>query len=873
MFYLFERDLSKKRTSILLLLLLFFIAGTILFQLAGTALAANTTYYVSSSGGDDTFSGLDRAAPLKSIARVNQLNLEQGDRVLFKCGDLWQGEMIRITDSGSSDNPITYGSYPGECENRPVLSGALPIGGWIIHSENIYVSDLSTGANEGKFSNGINQLFRMDIRLPLGRWPNMGEMNNGYTLVDEHSSFTAQITDNELPAVDWTGAAMHIKGMQWYIMNREIVATEGAVMTLNHDVFCYEEGNCTGWGYFLNSHFNTLDQEGEWYYDAATNRVYLYTLNGAPADNELEGSVILIGESEYDITLGAIVTGQISEEHISNIIIENFHIKNWFQNGITTPTSLELNDNSNIVIRNNLIEDVQETGIHLMTWIWNAGADSGMRGGKNITVQNNVITGANRHGINTYTVESVFTENEIRNIGLIENLSREGMGCEFDTIEECTTDGVGLVLYVHEEQFSGRDNVIEGNIIERTAMDGMEIFGPKNRITGNYVREACYAKADCGAIRVYGENSLEEPVVYDITIEDNIVVDTIGNTDGCREDYLAPLFGFGIYTDHYARNVVVSDNTVIGGSAGGILFWWRSTGTVTGNTLYNNGTSGPNYPYRPGNAQIEVWDYDIEPGTAVSMSDNIMYGIKEDEILLRVSSTDNLTSSDNNYFFNPYTTLQVDIWEEWPYYTFDQWKTLSGMDQNSTANWFTLAPGDEPLSEIFYNPSGAIVTIDLDADIYEDLDRNTVFGSIELQPYSSLILIHTGASVSEPLPDIKINGSDSDIILNKSSNLAITIELDPGSRLSENADWWLVAYTLRGWYFYNENTGQWSSNAVPFRQGALYTIDTPESILSVSTSNLPSGSYHFYFGVDTVMNMQVDYDVLFFDNLNAVILP
>src|SRR5512139_2393707 len=85
------------------------------------ARAANTTYYVSTSGSDSN-NGFTTGAPFKTIAKVNSLNLQQGDKVLFKCGDVWRGEMLMITKSGVSGNPIVFGSYPtSDCANKPIL--------------------------------------------------------------------------------------------------------------------------------------------------------------------------------------------------------------------------------------------------------------------------------------------------------------------------------------------------------------------------------------------------------------------------------------------------------------------------------------------------------------------------------------------------------------------------------------------------------------------------------------------------------------------------------------------------------------------------------------------------------------------------------
>ena len=135
-------------------------------------LAADTTYFVSSSDGADSNTGLSAETgsngPFKTIAKVNALPLQPGDAVLFKCGDVWRAEMLVINNSGTVDNPITFGSYPGGCANKPIVSGAQPISGWTAYSGTLYYADLSAGANAGKFPTGVNQLFRNERPAPPG---------------------------------------------------------------------------------------------------------------------------------------------------------------------------------------------------------------------------------------------------------------------------------------------------------------------------------------------------------------------------------------------------------------------------------------------------------------------------------------------------------------------------------------------------------------------------------------------------------------------------------------------------------------------------------------------------------------------------------
>ncbi|HMN59342.1 MAG TPA: hypothetical protein PJ988_03210 [Anaerolinea sp.] len=213
---------------------------TTLFLLAALLLpqavvsAAPQTYYVSSSGGSDANSGLSTAAPLATIARVNSLNLQPGDRVLFKCGDTWRAEQLVLSKSGLPGAEITFGSYPAGCANRPIFSGSRPVPGWTLDSGSIYRADLPPA----QFPNGINQLFRAGQRLTLGRWPNLDDPNAGYTFVDAHTAGSNQITDNELPGVNWNGAIVHIKNIRWSMLDRQVTATSGHTLTLNTGLSC-----------------------------------------------------------------------------------------------------------------------------------------------------------------------------------------------------------------------------------------------------------------------------------------------------------------------------------------------------------------------------------------------------------------------------------------------------------------------------------------------------------------------------------------------------------------------------------------------------------------------------------------------------------
>ena len=81
--------------------------------------SAGHVYYVDAENGDDNNSG-DIDSPLRTLLRVNRLDLEPGDQVRFKCGGTWYGELL-VPCSGAEGAPIVYSSY-GEGP-KPVIDG------------------------------------------------------------------------------------------------------------------------------------------------------------------------------------------------------------------------------------------------------------------------------------------------------------------------------------------------------------------------------------------------------------------------------------------------------------------------------------------------------------------------------------------------------------------------------------------------------------------------------------------------------------------------------------------------------------------------------------------------------------------------------
>ncbi len=688
----------------------------------GAATPTAETYYVSSSFGNDTNNGLSEGTPFASINKVNSLNLQPGDRVFFKCGDIWRAEQLVLSKSGTESAPIEFNSYPLGCTNKPVFSGSRPISGWVLDSGYVYRADLPPQ----DFPLGINQLFRDGQRLTLGRWPNLDAPNGGYSFVDAHTAGSNQITDNDLPSINWSGAIVHIKNIRWSMLDRQVTSSSGHNLVLNQGLSCLISGwtNCIGWGYFINNHRNTLDKDGEWFYDSTTRRVYLYSTTGAP--NGIEGSVI----HEEGETLrhgGVMLSNGVATAYV---ILDNLEIKNWFNHGIGTPGGMNNDIYHHLTIRNLIIKDVDSAGVNLSSWLERpSNGRKGLRGGYQLNFTNNVIDGANAFGITGYFADSIFEGNTIENIALIQNLGKSGMSCGL-TSSECTENGDGFRIRLYDVLDSGYGNTLRHNRFDKIGYNGVDVFGPNTLLEENFITQACYTKADCGGVRTFGDGSLSTTTVYNVHLLRNIIIDIPGNVDGCHISRAA--FGMGLYIDNYSRDVEAIGNTVINTTATGIVYQ-RSTGVISSNTVFN-ASSGTEY-----SAQIDLSGNE----TRASMSNNAVYGLKSNAWTLYTYNLSNILSSDYNYLFHPYVNQHIAYGPSWTRRTFSQWQAFSGWDSHSKTNWFTQPAGEVSRGKILYNATRSPITFDLGSRQYEDLDQQPVQGSLTLQPFSSKILVDT----------------------------------------------------------------------------------------------------------------------------------
>jgi len=138
----------------------------LLITIATINIAQAATYYVSQSGSDSNTSELAKSidTPWQTISRVNYANLQPGDSVLFKRGDIFRGNLI--PQSGSSAGYITYGAY--STGDKPKILGSIKkneISDWELLTNNIW----QTTSNEIIISD-VELLNNPDFVTDLSSW-------------------------------------------------------------------------------------------------------------------------------------------------------------------------------------------------------------------------------------------------------------------------------------------------------------------------------------------------------------------------------------------------------------------------------------------------------------------------------------------------------------------------------------------------------------------------------------------------------------------------------------------------------------------------------------------------------------------------------
>ena len=482
---------------------------------------AQTTYYVSAAG-NDANNGRSALTPFQSLSKVNTLSLQAGDSVLFRRGDTFRGG-LQIRRSGSTARPIVFNAYGTGA--KPTLAGSVPITNWVNISGNIWQAPCSSCGSR------VTGIYRNDSALPLGRYPNFDAPNRGYMTIRAHTEKYQIFSQEHLPDnIDWQGGEVAMRPTQWIIDRAVIDHQYGDALNL-FNYSNYYPGD--GWGYFIQSHPATLDQNGEWYYNPNNKTVQLYS-----------------STSPNSQTITATVTEKgVDMANLSNVNLRNLRITQTLSTGVAVSNS------SSFSLVNLDITNSGEDGLVVLGT------------GSNMLLENSTVIDVNNNGIFIDPYQNVTLRgNKIRRIGVIPGRGKSGDG---------QYNGVAVA--------ANQNVLIENNIVDSVGYNGIT-FWNNTTIRQNVISNYCITKSDGGAVYAWNGN---KTAMMNMHIVSNIMYNGIGAPEGSfRREYSG---ANGIFLDDCLQNVEIKNNTVFNNHQWGIYLHGTSSINMTGNTSYNNG--------------------------------------------------------------------------------------------------------------------------------------------------------------------------------------------------------------------------------------------------------------------------------------------
>ncbi len=669
-----------------------------LLLLIGMLNAYSTDYYVSRTG-NDSWDGAaaeykgGTTGPWKTLDKVNQqmVLLERGS-VLFRCGDQFEG-MLEI-----KGNNIRFGAY-GEGE-RPVLSGARFLeGNWapVAGRAKVYKHALPSDVSD------VSLLLRENKSLPLGRTPN-GDLMTNNAFYDFSERTLTSVTDPELrDAEGLTGAEIVLRQNVWTYSAYLITSIESAKINFLNDRprgIIQDEA-----GYFFQKHINTLDVDGEWYFDLKNHILYLYS-DKKPVSKSFRytvSPVVIILNNAKDIVLEGLRIEMAASTGIKvtgsqNIEILDCEIALCGQEGISLGAS------SAHIERNN-ISDCLSAGIRTA-------------GEGRVVITRNTVTnigmiagrGSGRNGIYLMGGNSEASYNRISDIGYIgiqhsngRNLIRRNVIDRYNLI---TFDGGAI--YTHDKQ---EGSIIEENII----MNGMPAFVGLGS-----------AMAD-----------MEDPFATGIQLDKGTVGLIVRyNTISFPQLNNAP--DRGIHLNAISRDNIIKGNTILVRGAGittlerGIPNMKPGEAGMSGNVFEENiivstATSNirPNYGALTAFSLKDTDQYDVE-NQGVFRNNVCAFPFKSEKIISEYQLNCNPDGTPIDDWFD-----SAEEWNNARDYASGNLDAPIKIDESS-------APED--FIQLFYNDSDNAKSFPLSDGEYLDPWGKPVSGSVTVAPWRSTVL-------------------------------------------------------------------------------------------------------------------------------------
>lgn len=585
----------NRRTTALLM------AGALAVVAGATASPAyasgGATYYVSTTGSDSNAG--TSAAPFLHVQKCAAI-MVAGDTCQIGAGTY--RETVVPANSGTAAARITYVAAPGA---RVTIDGSDTLGGWTAvtgaNLTTLQASDPTLAGSPFASAVGAGKVYQssvtMNPALPgrqvfvdggmqvEAQWPYPGNNPAEPVLASATSGTTTSLSDPALTqaAGFWVGA--RLTSHNWFVSETGTV-TSSSVGTVTASSL----PNCVGLSpnqqnlYSLSNKMALLGHPGEWFYQPSTNKLYLWTMDGAsPSTHTVE-------VKQRNVAIDASARSYISFVNV----------------GVRAATAQTSSTSHHIVFDGMAARYVSEyadlaidpnkvTGADPCDVLTAGETTSGilLRGTAN-TLRNSTIDWSAGNGVLVAGTGNTVTNNAITNV--------DYMGSYAAGINVL---GSNHVITHNSVIGSGRSNINIDNKVAGTVSSGHTI---------SYNDLADYGKlvVDVGAIYVCcGVN------LAGTTIDHNLLHDAAPLTVSAP----AP----GVYLDLATYNGTVHNNVAWNGTTYGVVLINPNGAASSGNKIYNN-TSGTDSKavslfggtYSTSEITNNVGSVDTAPGVTVS---------------------------------------------------------------------------------------------------------------------------------------------------------------------------------------------------------------------------------------------------------------
>lgn len=497
-------------------------------------------YYISSSSASasDSNTGLSSSLAWKTIAKVNasMSSFAAGDSILFKCGDTFT-DQLNVTKSGTSVLSIVFGSYG--IGSKPILNTAVTLSGWTVTSNpNIWVANYTGNLSDVRYVS-INDKIQQ-----IGRYPDVTAANDGFLYNDECWGST-KFRDASLNVAtqDWTGATAVMYTKPYRIEGVKVIKHQLDTITTNPTSYPIH----VGYSYTIQNHPATLTTQGEWYFDKAAKKIYLYSTTN-PSTSKIQAT-----SSKYGILFNSAITG---------VTVKNFALQ------MADSIAVSISSGSYITVNNCSFTNT-------LYGVWATSSSY-------VNVNNNTFSDIYNISIGS-TYSSLFitaNNNTIRR-----NFLNPGMS---DITNNAYKAAISLYC---------TGAVISYNDIDSCGYIGIYYNGYGNTISHNKIGNFNMRMFDGGGIYSFGTwsfvPSLNTNKYGNNLIENNYIHDGIGYLLGTNEGdsyNRRP----GIYNDALTEYNTVRKNVLY--NTHGILLASNHHHTVTDNTIYNSDAFNSAHP-------------------------------------------------------------------------------------------------------------------------------------------------------------------------------------------------------------------------------------------------------------------------------------